>query len=664
MSPTDNRPDVNGRKETDPLGKPGDTPPTPRFNWFFLLSLIMLVYLIFSLFGGHNQQEQITYTQFFAQLTAGNVKSVQFDGDEIQGALKKAITQKVPATPFTFKKTTTVHYKEFSTVMPPLLDPELLPTLKKDGVVITATAPSSPWIMNALNIAVSIGFILLIWFWFRQSKGGGGMSGIFGFGQSRARLYTEESPRVGFGDVAGEEESKQELTEIVDFLKHPQKYHKLGGKIPKGVLLVGPPGTGKTLLARAVAGEAGVPFFSISASEFVEMFVGVGASRVRDLFSKAKTSAPSIIFLDEIDAVGRQRGAGLGGGNDEREQTLNQLLVEMDGFDPKQEVIVIAATNRPDVLDPALLRPGRFDRQVTVGLPDRRGREGILKIHSRGMPIAPDVNLVDIARGTPGMSGADLANLVNEAALLAARRNKEWVEKIDFEDALDKIVLGVARSSLMSEEERRTVAYHEAGHAVVALLSPEADPVHKVTIIPHGMALGVTEQLPEDDRRNYPRDYLEARLTVMMGGRSAEENVLNQMTTGAENDLKEATRLARRMVTEWGMSERVGTVAYRTDEHNPFLGRELAGPREYSEATAAMVDDEVRSFIEGAHAEARRLLKEHRNRLDMLVDALLREETVGRDRLAEIMGADLANPPTEDESEPKMLPQPRPAAPK
>ncbi len=432
---------------------------------------------------------------------------------------------------------------------------------------------------------------------------------------------------------------------MVDFLKNPAKYHRLGGRIPRGVLLVGPPGTGKTLLARAVAGEAGAPFYSISASEFVEMFVGVGASRVRDLFEKAKQNAPSIVFVDELDAVGRQRGAGLGGGNDEREQTLNQLLVEMDGFDPKTEVIVIAATNRPDVLDPALLRPGRFDRQVVVGLPDRRGREGILDIHSRSMPLVSDVDLGILARATPGFSGADLANLCNEAALLAARHNRRRVGMRDFEGALDKILLGTERAPLMDERERRTVAYHEAGHALVASLLPDADPVHRVTIIPHGRALGVTAQVPEEERYNYSRDDLLTRLAVLMGGRAAEEIALGQMTTGAENDFQQATRMAQGMVVRWGMSDALGPVGYRVGETHPFLGRELAQEREYGESTAALIDQEVKRILQQVHRRAADLLSENREKLDRLATALLEEETLDAARIAAILSdAPLAQP--------------------
>jgi cell division protease FtsH len=476
--------------------------------------------------------------------------------------------------------------------------------------------------------------LLMVWMGRQMTQG---QAGVFSFGRSKARRYTGDRTEVTFEDVAGADEAKAELQEVVDFLRHPQKYHDIGARIPRGVLLVGPPGTGKTLMARAVAGEAGVPFFSISASEFVEMFVGVGASRVRDLFEQAKAAAPAIIFIDELDAVGRRRGAGVGTVNDEREQTLNQLLVEMDGFDERHEVIILAATNRPDVLDPALLRPGRFDRQVAVTLPDRQGREGILRIHTRHLPLAPDVDLGLLARTTTGFSGADLANLCNEAALNAARHNHKQVTLADFEEAVDKILLGGVRPLLLDSHERRVVAYHEAGHALVAWLTPAADPVHKVTIIPRGRALGVTEQLPGEDHYNYSREYLLARLAVMLGGRTAEEIALSDVTTGAENDLVEATRLARRMVTRWGMGN-LGLVAFQADEEQPFLGYELAQGRDYSEATAARIDQEVQRLLEERHETVRSLLTDAREQLDRLVETLLQEETVDRDTLVRVLG--------------------------
>jgi cell division protease FtsH len=508
--------------------------------------------------------------------------------------------------------------------------------LEAHKVAVMAASPPTHWwlflLSDGLPLLFLVGFFVLMG---RQAAQG--QKGLFGFGRSKARRYASDHPAVTFTDVAGADEAKLELQEEVDFLRHPQKYHELGARIPRGVLLVGTPGTGKTLLARAVAGEAMVPFFSLSASEFVEMFVGVGASRVRDLFTQAKAAAPSIVFIDELDAVGRRRGAGVGATNDEREQTLNQLLVEMDGFDERQEVIALAATNRPDVLDPALLRPGRFDRQVMVPLPDRQGREGILKIHTRKLRLASEVDLALLARGTIGFSGADLANLCNEAALFTARQNRHEIAMADFEAALDKIVLGEARPRLQDPEERRIVAYHESGHALVAWLTPAADPVHKVTIMPHGRALGVTEQRPGEDRDNFSRSYLLARLAVMLGGRTAEEIVFGDVTTGAASDLTAATRLTRRMVTRWGMGD-LGLVAFQADEEHPFLGYELAQGRDYSEATAARIDQEVQCVLAERHEYVQRLLTEAREALGHLAQTLLREETVNREALARILG--------------------------
>jgi cell division protease FtsH len=473
----------------------------------------------------------------------------------------------------------------------------------------------------------------------RQMQGGGAKA--LSFGKSRARLLTEKQNKVTFADVAGVEEAKEELQEIIEFLKEPQKFQKLGGRIPKGVLLMGPPGTGKTLLARAIAGEANVPFFSISGSDFVEMFVGVGASRVRDLFEQGKKHAPCIIFMDEIDAVGRHRGAGLGGGHDEREQTLNQLLVEMDGFESNEGVILIAATNRPDVLDPALLRPGRFDRQVVVARPDVRGREAILKVHTRKIPLATDVELQVIARGTPGFSGADLANLVNEAALLAARQNKKYVDMVDFESAKDKVLMGVERRSIViSPEEKRVTAYHEAGHALVAKLQPGADPIHKVTIIPRGRALGVTQQLPIDEKHNWSREYLLSNIIILMGGRVAEELVIGSITTGAGSDIERATDLARRMVCEWGMSETMGPLTFGKKEEMIFLGREIAQHQDYSEQTAVEIDREVRRMVMECYERAKELVKSRLEALHALAAALLEREVLdGREVDAIVSGA-------------------------
>jgi cell division protease FtsH len=516
----------------------------------------------------------------------------------------------------------------------------------KDVTIVAQTVEPSPILVFLVNfgpILLLLGFFL--WSARRQQ---GQMGNVFGFGRTQAREYTVERPQVTFADVAGQDAAKAELVEIVDFLKEPDKYISLGARIPRGVLLIGPPGTGKTLMARAVAGEANVAFFSIAASEFVEMFVGVGASRVRDLFKRAKDAAPSIVFIDEIDAVGRQRGAGLGGGNDEREQTLNQMLSEMDGFDQNESVIVMAATNRPDVLDPALLRPGRFDRQVTVGLPDRSGRLDMLKIHTRGKPLAEDVNLENLSKATIGFSGADISNLANEAALTAARRNNKRISQRDFLDAFDRIVLGTESPPLSNSQERRVVAYHEAGHAIVGALTPHANPVFKVTIVPRGQALGVTASLPDDDRRNYSREYLNAQLLVLLGGRAAEEVAIGEITTGASSDLRRVTDIARRMVSEFGMSESVGPLNFGDNERQPFLGYSISQGRQYSEETAAQIDAEVRRIVEQAHRETVELLSNNRAALDKLAGELLENEIIEGARVMEIVG----RAPTEDVLEP------------
>jgi cell division protease FtsH len=601
-------------------------------------------YLIFAPTSGPSAT--IPYSTFLAQARANNVAQVTLSGQAVDGTFRTAFQfppRDASAAPSSAPAAASgsaappVSYLDFTSTLPPIDDPILLPLLESNGVVIQAKEAGGGSLL--LNIAVSV-LPLLLLFGFLAYTGRQmqrSQAGIFGFGGSKARVYDAERPKVTFADVAGEDEAKTELAEIVEFLKHPDKYRRLGARLPRGVLLIGPPGTGKTLLARAVAGEAAVPFFSISASEFVELFVGVGASRVRDLFAKAKAAAPAIVFVDEIDAVGRQRGAGLGGGNDEREQTLNQLLVEMDGFDDQTSVMVLAATNRPDVLDPALLRPGRFDRQVTVAFPDRAGREAILRIHTRGIPLAASVDLGALARSTPGFSGADIANLANEAALRAARKDRSDVTQEDFEEALDSILLGTRQPGLSNVDERRLVAYHEGGHAVVARLTAGADPVHRVTIVPHGRALGVTEQRPDDDRRNYPRDYLMGRLAVMLGGRAAEDVVFGQPTTGAESDLKEATSLARRMVGLWGMADEVGPVSYGVGETQPFLGRELAAPREYAEATAARIDDAVVAIITAARDRATAIIRTARPALDAVADELIAHEMVDSRRLDEIL---------------------------
>lgn len=589
----------------------------------------------------------IPYSTLLNEVQAGNVATVQIQGDQITGKFTHAIPWPEPSIPTPDSSAPqaaqspaapATTYTQFQATFPQAVgDANFISLLRQYKVIVDVQPESTPWLLTlAMNF---LPFIFLIGLFVYMGRNASQQqSGIFRFGRSKARKYAEDKPPTTFNDVAGADEAKTDLQEVVDFLKHPKKYHDVGARIPRGVLLVGPPGTGKTLLARAVAGEAGVPFFSLSASEFVEMFVGVGASRVRDLFDQAKAAAPAIVFVDELDAVGRRRGAGLGTVNDEREQTLNQLLVEMDGFDENHEVIILAATNRPDVLDPALLRPGRFDREVTVALPDRKGREGILRIHTREMKLAGDVDLAHFARITTGMSGADLANLANEAALNAARHNNKEVTNADFDEALDKIVLGGVRPLVLEPNARRIVAYHEAGHALAAWLTPAADPVNKITIIPRGRALGVTEQIPGEDVYNYSKTYLLARLSVMLGGRTAEEIACGDVTTGAENDLVQATQLARRMVTRWGMGV-LGLAAFSADDQQPFLGYELTQGRDYSEATAARVDQDIQRLLNEQHERVRELLTGAREKLDKLVDALLKEETIDRDELSRVLGS-------------------------
>jgi len=567
-----------------------------------------MMILLFNLFKAPKVEEEMVFSDFMMRLRNNEVAEVTIKKPEnlITGTLKNG--------------------KKFKSYAPDY--PELVKELEARGVKITAKPEQSQWYVNLFLGFGPIILLFLLWILFMRQMQVGGNKAL-SFGKSKAKLISEKSVKITFADVAGIEEAKAEVQEIIDFLKAPQKFQKLGGKIPKGVLLVGAPGTGKTLLARAIAGEAGVPFFSISGSDFVEMFVGVGASRVRDLFEQAKKNAPCIIFIDEIDAVGRHRGAGLGGGHDEREQTLNQLLVEMDGFDPNEGIILLAATNRPDVLDPALLRPGRFDRQVVVPQPDVKGRLEIIKVHTRKLPLADNVNLEVLARGTPGFSGADLANLANEAALLAARQSKTNVEMKDFESAKDKVMMGVERKSMiLSETDKRNTAHHEAGHTLVAKLTPGTDPIHKVSIIPRGMALGVTQQLPIDDRYTYPKDYLLKTLSVLLGGRAAEEVALGYMTTGAGNDLERATDLARKMVTEWGMSEKLGPLTFGKKEEHIFLGREIARHKDYSEKTAQEIDDEVKRIVNERYEYSKKLLLENRIPLEKLAEALLEKETL------------------------------------
>ncbi len=577
-------------------------------NLALWLVISLMVILLFNMF--HQPQRaslETTYSQFLASVQKGEISRVTIQGDHVVGTFTDG--------------------KKFKTFVP--RDSDMIRILRDHDVNIEAKPEEeSPWYMNVLVSWLPMLLLIGVWIFFmRQMQMGGGKA--MSFGKSRARLLNENSKKVLFSDVAGVDEAKEELQEVVEFLKDPKKFTRLGGRIPKGVLLVGAPGTGKTLLARAIAGEAGVPFFSISGSDFVEMFVGVGASRVRDLFLQGKKNAPCIIFIDEIDAVGRHRGAGLGGGHDEREQTLNQLLVEMDGFESNEGVILIAATNRPDVLDPALLRPGRFDRQVVVPVPDIRGRAGILKVHFGAKPLAPDVDVQTLAKGTPGFSGADLENLVNEAALLAARKNKDFISMSDFEDAKDKVMMGLERKSMiLSDDEKRITAYHEAGHALVARLLPGADPLHKVTIIPRGRALGLTQQLPQDDRHTYSRDYLLDSIAILMGGRVAEEISFDMNTTGASNDIERATQIARRMVCEWGMSEKMGPVSLGRREDQPFLGREIGHQRDFSEQTALSIDKEVRRIVEENYQRARTLLTEHNAILERVAFGLLERETL------------------------------------
>ncbi|MFN8651218.1 MAG: ATP-dependent zinc metalloprotease FtsH [Gemmatimonadales bacterium] len=633
-------------------------PPTPRPDWRSLsknLALWVLVALVamalFQLMNSQrNAMQEFTYSAFKQQLAAGNVKSVVvYDGKQLEGEFLNAVKQdNRPA-------------KNFTVLLPIKDSEEILKQLELANVPISAKEPKIG-VANFLIAALPWIVIIGLWvFLLRQLQAGG--SRAFSFGKSKAKLLSGDTPKLTFADVAGADEAKVELQEIIEFLKDPQKFTRLGGRLPKGALLVGPPGTGKTLLAKAVAGEAGRPFFSMSGSDFVEMFVGVGASRVRDLFEQGKSNAPCIIFIDEIDAVGRHRGAGLGGGHDEREQTLNQLLVEMDGFESNDGVILIAATNRPDVLDPALLRPGRFDRQIVVDAPDVRGREGILRVHTRKIPLAADVVLETIAKGTPGMAGADLANLVNEAALLAARRNKALVDMQDFEDAKDKVMLGVERKSLvLSEDERRLTAYHEAGHTVVSLKTPGSDPIHKVTIVPRGRALGLMMSLPDKDRYGQTKEWLIGRLAIAFGGRVAEELIFgpSKVTTGAGSDIEQATAIARRMVTQFGMSDKIGMMAVGDREQEIFLGREFGQRREVSERTAEIVDDEVKRFIDEAHEKARKILSDHRDLLDSIAQALLERETIDREDI-DLLAAGKSLPPMSSSvpPAPPAPPQPR-----
>ncbi len=586
-------------------------------NLIFWVVIVIVMIFLFNLFNKPRQTVfEKNYTDFISAVENNRVLEVEARGRNIVWTDSEG--------------------KRYKTYAPE--DPEMIKILREKKVTINAKKEEdSPFWQNILISWFPMILLIGIWIFFmRQIQIGGGKA--LSFGKSRAKILTKEHHHVTFDNVAGIDEAKEELREIIEFLKDPKKFTKLGGRIPKGVLLIGAPGTGKTLLARAIAGEADVPFFSISGSDFVEMFVGVGASRVRDLFLQGKRNAPCIIFIDEIDAVGRHRGAGLGGGHDEREQTLNQLLVEMDGFESNEGVILIAATNRPDVLDPALLRPGRFDRQVVVPVPDVKGREEILKVHTRRTPLADDVDLAVLARGTPGFTGADLENLVNEAALLAARLGKDKVDMSDLEQAKDKVLMGVERKSMIIPlEERRVTAYHEAGHALVAKMIPGTDPIHKVTIIPRGRALGITQQLPIDERHTYPKDYLLNNITIMMGGRAAEELVMNRQTTGAGNDIERATEIARKMVCEWGMSERLGPLAFGKKEEQIFLGREFAQHRDYCEETARLIDDEIRRIVTESYSRAKEIIQKNISALHKLANTLLEKEVLDGNQIDEII---------------------------
>ncbi len=612
--------------------------------WMVILVLIILAWNVFK--TGTTAVEEVTLSQFLDQVNQGHVQKVQIRGEEIRGQYSPAAGKHEPLF-----KTYVADY------------PDLIKDLRAKNVEIDIAPQKDSSFVSALVMYGPLILLVAIWFVIMRQMQAGGNKAL-SFGKSRAKLLTPTQKKVTFKDVAGVEEAKVELQEIIEFLKDPQKFQKLGGKIPKGVLLIGSPGTGKTLLARAVAGEANVPFFTISGSDFVEMFVGVGASRVRDLFEQGKKNAPCIIFIDEIDAVGRHRGAGLGGGHDEREQTLNALLVEMDGFDTNEGVILVAATNRPDVLDPALLRPGRFDRRVVVDRPDLRGREQILKVHTRNTPLSENVDLSIIARGSPGFSGADLANLVNEAALNAARFNKKKVEMIDFEYAKDKVMMGPERKSMiMTEEEKRNTAYHEGGHALVAAILPDADPVHKVTIIPRGRALGLTMQLPTEDKYSHTKEYLDATITVMMGGRIAEEKFLGHMTTGAGNDIERATDMARKMVCEWGMSE-MGPLTFGRPEQEIFLGRDFGRTQDYSESTANQIDAEVKRIVTTAYDKAKKLIDENEKAMHRIARTLLEKEVLDGDEVLQIIaeesGTDISKLRKSGPPKPPIMPGPTP----
>lgn len=619
------------------------TQPSGQYSLWGRLAVFFILWLIISVgFLNYRQDsriEEISYTSFKSKVEQGQVSEILVKGQEVTGEYRGK-------SPDTQKETALADggsVPSFRTVMPPYEDAELVKLLEQQKVTVTAKPDKKSW-MTTL-IATLLPWVLIIGFFVYVNKrmkdqmgGGGAGGGLFGVGKSKAKKITAEDVDVAFDDVAGLENAKSEVKEMVKYLKDPQRFQAIGAELPKGILLAGPPGTGKTLMARAMAGEAGVPFYSISGSEFIEMFVGVGASRVRDMFDQAKKTAPALIFIDELDSIGRARGTGVGGGHDEREQTLNQILSEIDGFDPNESVIVIAATNRPDVLDQALVRPGRFDRQISLDMPQKNSRKAILEVHTQKLNMADDVDYDVVAGGTVGFSGADLKNLVNEAALVAARKEKDQVEMSDFNEARDKIIMGVKREDRLSEEEKKMIAYHEAGHALTTLLQEGTDPLSKVTIIPRGRALGATEQVPEEDRHNLGKKYLLNRIVVMIGGRAAEEEVFGDVTSGAGDDLKQATQIARRMVCQWGMSEKIGLIVLNTGEPHPFLGRELTQDRDYSEKTAHLIDEEVQNILEQCHKKAFELLQENRDKLDLLAEELMEMETLSAKEIEDLLG--------------------------
>ncbi len=623
---------TNNQSDNQPQG-PKYLEQSPLPWWRYLVWFVVLV--VFSwywLIPAEDGRQTLSYSEFKTKVVAEQIDWVEFQGDRVSGEFRNS---GMPASTGDSKLSA-----GFITTLPPIQDPELIPLLEQHEVEIRAVSGEAHWLAKAL-IGVLPWIFIIVLFWYvssRMQKRLGGAGGLFDFGKSKAKRFRRTDSKLSFDNVAGLENAKQDLNEIVGYLQNPEHYRKLGAKIPRGILLMGPPGTGKTLLAKAVAGEADVPFFSISGSEFIEMFVGVGASRVRDMFESARKESPSIIFIDEIDSVGRARGTGLGGGHDEREQTLNQILGEMDGFDPHEAVVVLASTNRPDVLDAALLRPGRFDRKITLDLPDKKARHAILDIHSADVPLSDDVDMDRIAALTVGFSGADLENLVNEAALYSARKNREVVNMQSLLSARDKVVLGSKRELIIGDEEKNLVAHHEAGHALVASLLPNADPLDKVTIIPRGRALGITEQIPEEEHYNLRQSYLRDRIGVMLGGRVAERLIFNEVSSGAENDLKQATRLARHMVTHWGMSDKIGPIAFRRGEAHIFLGREMTQQRDYSEHTAQIIDDEICALVKGIEKEINTLLEAHRPQLESPAGALLEKETLKADEIRAIVG--------------------------